>query len=236
MRPVLAILALLLIAGCNTPANNPTLSGVSPSQADAMNSQRNAFETSNDPPLTADTHFAAGQLFETQGDPTNAVKQYKEALKLDPNHKKSLYRQAVCQSQLRKFPDAVATWKRYIDVTGGEASAYSNLGFCHELAGQIDEAEAAYLRGIEKEPKNVSCRTNYGLMLARLGRTTEATLQLQAVLTPAEVHYNLASVLEHQSRREAAKEEYRKALEIDPKFRDAQTRLAALQDPASSSN
>ena len=60
---------------------------------------------------------------------------------------------------------------------------------------RYDEAETAYLRGIERDPKNVPCRTNYGLMLARLGRTAEGTLQLQAVLTPAEVHYNLASVL-----------------------------------------
>ena len=66
-------------------------------------------------------------------------------------------------------------------------------------------------------------------MLARLGRTAEATLQLQAVLSPADVHYNLASVLEHQGRKEAAKAEYRKALEPDPTLDDAQTRLSALQ-------
>jgi tetratricopeptide (TPR) repeat protein len=52
---------------------------------------------------------------------------------------------------------------------------------------------------------------------------------LQAVLTPAEVHYNLASVLEHQNRKEAAKAEYRKAIELDPNLVDAQTRLSALQ-------
>jgi tetratricopeptide (TPR) repeat protein len=65
-------------------------------------------------------------------------------------------------------------------------------------------------------------------MLARLGRTAEATLQLQAVLTPGEVHYNLASVLEHQGRREAAKMEYQRALELDPDLADARQRLTAL--------
>ena len=223
--------ATVCFAGCNASNNNSSQSiyGVSGDQAVSMNKERNDFETSEDPPIKADTHFAAGQLVEAQGDYAGAVKQYKEAIKLDPHQKKALYRSAICLSELKKFPEAIATWNKYIEVTGGEPNGYSNLGFCHELAGQIDQAESAYLRGIEKDPKNVPCRTNYGLMLARIGRTAEATLQLQTVLSPAEVHYNLASVLEHQSRKEAAKAEYRKALELNPNFKDAQTRLSALQ-------
>jgi tetratricopeptide (TPR) repeat protein len=231
MRRILAglsFLTVVLLAGCGHNDANGPITGVSPDKAGSMNSQRNPFETSEDPPITADTYFAAGQLAETQGDVAGAVKQYDEAIKLEPKHRKALFRQAVCLGQLKRFPKAVAAWKKYIDATGGEANGYSNLGFCHELAGQIDEAESAYLRGIEREPKNVPCRTNYGLMLARLGRTAEATLQLQAVLSPAEVHYNLASVLEHQNRKEAAKAEYRKAIELDPNFVDAQTRLSGL--------
>jgi tetratricopeptide (TPR) repeat protein len=231
MRSLFAIsLSVFIMAGCST-SNNPGggLNGVSGDKAMEMRGGRNPFETSEDPPITADTHFAAGQLAEAQGDFANAVKQYKEALKIDPKHKKSLYREAVCLSQLKKFPEAVATWKTYIDANGGDAKGYSNLGFCYELAGDTDLAESSYLRGINKEPKNLACRTNYGLMLARLGRTSEATLQLQAVLSEAEVHYNLASVLEHQGRPEAAKIEYRRALELDPKFNDAKVRLTALE-------
>jgi tetratricopeptide (TPR) repeat protein len=223
------IAAAVILAGCANSGNNGPISGVSSDQADKISSERNVFERSSDPPITADTHFAAGQLAEAQGDFNGALKQYKQALKLDPNHVKTIYHQAVCYSQLKKFPDAEASWKRYIELTGGDANGYSNLGFCHELAGEIDQAETAYLRGIEKDPKNIACRTNYGLMLARINRTSEAMLQLQAVLTPAEVHYNLASVLEHQGRKEAAKAEYRKALELDPQLEDAQTRLSALQ-------
>jgi tetratricopeptide (TPR) repeat protein len=232
MRQLVAwsmVFVAFLVAGCSNSSNNGTMTGVSGDQAEKINGERNAFETSQDPPITAETHYAAGQLAESQGDAAAAIKQYKEALKLDPKHGKSLYREAVCYSQLKKFPDAVATWKKYIEITGGGANGYSNLGFCHELAGEIDEAESAYLRGIEKESKNLACRTNYGLMLARLGRTAEATLQLQVVLSPADVHYNLASVLEHQNRKEAAKAEYRKALELNPTMQDAQVRLSELE-------
>ena len=218
--------ALVLVAGCS---QNGALTGVNADKALAMNQERNAFERSEDPPIVAETHFAAGQLAESNGDLAGAAHQYAEAIRLEPAHKRALYRRATCLSQLKKFPEAVAAWNKYIEATGHDARGYSNLGFCYELAGRLDEAEAAYKQGIDRDPKSVPCRTNYGLMLARLGRTAQATLQLQAVLSPAEVHYNLASVLEHQGRKEAAKAEYRQALEIDPKFEEAQTRLAALQ-------
>lgn len=231
-RSILGAILLLSVTfgGCGHSNNaSDTITSAAPNDSTAISAQRNPFETSQDPPITAETHFAAGQLAESQGDYNGALKQYKEAIKLDPKHKRAIYCQAICLSQLKKFPEAAATWKKYIEVTNNDPKGYSNLGFCYEMAGQIDEAESAYLRGIERDPKNVPCRTNYGLMLARLGRTAEGTLQLQAVLTPAEVHYNLASVLEHQNRKEAAKAEYRKAIELDPNLRDAEARLSALQ-------
>jgi tetratricopeptide (TPR) repeat protein len=218
--------ALVLGGGCS---HDSAVSGVNADKALAMNQERSAFERSEDPPIAAETYFAAGQLAEANGDLAGAARQYGEAARLDPKHKRALYRRATCLSQIKKFPEAVATWTKYIEATGNDARGYSNLGFCHELAGRLDDAEAAYKQGLDRDPKSVPCRTNYGLMLARIGRTAQATLQLQAVLTPAEVHYNLASVLEHQGRKEAAKAEYRQALQLDPKFEEAQTRLAALQ-------
>src|SRR5206468_3325539 len=97
------------------------------------------------------------------------------------------------------------------------------------VSGQTDAAEEIFKKGIDRDPKCVPCRMNYGLMLARLGRTSEATLQLQTVLKPAEVHYNLASVYEQLHRTEEARMEYQKALKEDPNFRDAKVRLAALK-------
>jgi tetratricopeptide (TPR) repeat protein len=225
-RTFLAALLAIALDGCS---ESGAVSGVNADKALAMNQERNAFETSEDPPIAAETYFAAGQLAENNGDLAAAVWQYGEAARLDPKHRRALFRRAACLSQLKKYPEAVACWQKYIDATDHDPRGYSNLGFCYELAGRIDEAEAAYHDGIERDPKSVPCRTNYGLMLARLGRTAEATLQLQAVLTPAEVHYDLASVLEHQGRKEAAKAEYRKALDLDPDLDEAQTRLSALQ-------
>ena len=48
------------------------------------------------------------------------------------------------------------------------------------------------------------------------------------MLTPAEAHYDVASVCEEMGNKSDAKAEYQKALELDPKLGDARQRLAHL--------
>jgi tetratricopeptide (TPR) repeat protein len=189
---------------------------------------RDKFEETGDPPITADTHFAAAQLAESQNNAAIATKQYEEALKLDPKHMPSMYHLAMLYTQTKQYPKAIDAWQHYVKATNGKPNAYSNLGFCYELAGETDHAEEAYHKGIAADSRNQACRVNYGLMLARTGKINDAINQLSVVLTPAQVHYNVGSVYEQQGKREQAKAEYKKSIELDPNFLDAQTRLDAM--------
>jgi tetratricopeptide (TPR) repeat protein len=188
-----------------------------------------SFEITRDPPITPDTRFAAGQLAEGRGALAQAAEQYRQALRNNPKHLGVLYRLGVVYAEMKKFPDAIETWKKYAAATNDSAAAYSNLGFCYELARRPEEAESAYLKGIKSDSAHMACRVNYGLMLVRRGRLSEGRIQLQAVLSEAEAHYNVGSVYESLGRREQAKAEYTKALGLDPNFADAQARLNDLQ-------
>jgi tetratricopeptide (TPR) repeat protein len=233
------LLCFAMIGGChnkNDP-NNPDKTSRSKSKADQKleQAQREAhqkpdkFETSEDPPLNADTHFAAGQLNESQGNFDRAIAQYQQALKLDPNHKAALFHLGACYTQAQRYNEAIATWQRYLKATNYSPAAYNNLALCYEQAGKLEEAEKTYKAGIEKDPADGTCRVNYGLMLARHGRIDDATAQLQTVCSPAEVQYNLGSVFEQQGNRVEARKRYQKALELDPRLMDARSRLAALK-------
>jgi tetratricopeptide (TPR) repeat protein len=189
---------------------------------------RDEFERSKDAPINANTHFAAAQLAETQESPARAEEQYKKALALDPRHQESIFRLGVLYAKQRRFGEALQAWNQYLKLTNGDPTGYANLGFCLELAGRSDEAEAAYIKGIRRDPTNAPCRVNYGLMLARHGKFNEGMLEMQAVLPEPEVHYNLASVYEALGRREQAKVEYKKALAADPQMKEAQARLETL--------
>ena len=223
--PLMFSVLLAMMVGCaaHPKAGNASASASPPPPG-------SAFEKMKDPPISAQTHFAAGQLAESQGQVPQALAQYQVALSMEPKYLDAMYRIGVIYAQLRDYPRAIETWNKYITASGGSATAYSNLGFCQELAGNPAGAEAAYRKGIALDGKNEPCRVNFGLMLARHGKPTDALRQLLAVLPPGKAHYDLASIYETQGKRQEAKAEYRKSLELDPDLGDAKSRLAALSD------
>ena len=105
MRVIIGLVSVGMIMagtiGCSSSKHEEkaSLRGVSTKQAAEMEARRNTFESSEDPPLTADTRFAAGQLAENQGATANAITQYTEATKLDARHQNSWYRLGVLHAQ-----------------------------------------------------------------------------------------------------------------------------------------
>jgi serine/threonine-protein kinase len=180
------------------------------------------------PNLTAQTHFATGQMAEASGALADAIKQYNEALTLDPKNPNYIFRLGVVYTESKQFDLAIDTWKQYVNVTDRSATAYGNLGFCYEVSNQPIEAERTYKAGIERDSHNMLCRVNYGLMLARQKRIPEAMKTWEPVLKPAEMHYNLASIYELSGRKREARIEFQKAIDLDPKLYDAQSRMAKL--------
>jgi len=216
---LIASLLLATAAGCHSAA-----------QQDAARQQamKDKFEVSNDPPIQAQTFFASGQLLQAQGRFGEAIEQYKKALAVTPTYLDAIYGTATTYAQMKDFDNAIATWKKYVEKSGGSATAYNNLAFCQDLAGDPAAAETSYQHGLAIDPKNEPCHVNYGLMLARHGRANEGLVQLQMVLTPAKAHYDLASIYEQQGHTLEARAEYQQAIELDPTLREANQRLAAL--------
>jgi tetratricopeptide (TPR) repeat protein len=214
------LLTGLLAGGCTTTTTSKSTGQPRSTSADPFDGPTK--------PLTANTHFAAGQVAESQNDLPRAIDQYQQAIKLDKNFTKAWFQLGMIYTNLKQYDNAVVAWTGYTTATNGSAAGYSDLGYCLDLAGRTADAEAAYRQGIAADGKYEPCRVNYGLMLARLGRPDDATRQLTAVLTEAEAHYDLASVYEAQGKKQEAKSEYRQALQCDPKFTDAKDRLAIL--------
>lgn len=234
MRRRLWLMCLLVACGAALQgcagADDKAVSGLSRREAESLNARHARFESAEDPPFTAETHYAAGRLAESHNQLDKAVEQYRAALRVDGGHLPSLFRLGVIHSTRGEHARAVEVWKTYARRTNDDPTACANLGLSYEMAGQAAQAEAAYKRGMARDPTNHACRVNYGLMLARAGRIAEATAQLQTVLTPPQVHYNLAAAHEEMGRKAEARAEYRRAVELDPSFEDARIRLAAIGD------
>lgn len=230
LRWSIAVSVGTLIVGCTEPRNaSGPVSSLDSGEAAEMNASRAKFEQTKDPPVSAQTRFAAGQLAESQGSVQQAIRQYREAVKADPSHAPSWYRLGMLYTQGQMFPDAIAAWERYAETSGNRAGGYNNLALCFEQAGKLDEADATFRKGLEADTKSEVLNVNYGLFLARRGDTEPALERLKQVLRPADAHYNLASVYEQQGAVAKAKAEYRRALELDPKLHDAKAKLMDLK-------
>src|SRR5688572_27690477 len=219
-----ASICVFLIAGCTqTSAEEGRISPLA--GTGETSSEFDAGST----PINANTYLAAGRLAESRGDLPLPASQYRLALEKNPRHPETLYRLGVVLSR-QENPDAVDAWKQYISATGGSATGWANLGFCHELLGDPAAAEAAYLRGIKRDPRNTSCRVNYGMLLASRGDYEAAAEQMAHVLPPAQAWYNVGSVCERQGKTAEAIAAYSKALSNDSSFAVAQKRLTTLQE------
>ena len=233
-----AALAASVVVGCDQNKKQPDpmssqnkykiLSGSTAEQQADAQKHADAFNAMAEPELQADTRFAAGQLQESQERWDCAIIQYEQALRLNPKHVPSLYRMGVLHTKTKQYDKAVTWWQKYINATGGIASGYSNLGFTYEMAADVPNAEAAYRKGLEIDPKSQPCRVNLGLMYARNNRVDEAREQLAMCLSPAEISFNLATIYEQQGALVMAKTELKKALEQNPNMTEAQMKLATL--------
>jgi tetratricopeptide (TPR) repeat protein len=215
------LLSAVMLGGCVTTTKPVGVAGASPEVQDAAEPKPNT-------PIAASTRFAAGQLAEQQGDLPRAVTQYEAALKLEPNAAPTLLRLGMVYTSLQQCDKAIDIWHRYIKVTNNSAAGYCNLALTLEMAQRLADAEAAFKSAVAVDPKNEPARVNYGLMLTREGRFEDALAQLQVVLTPAEAHYNIGSVLESEGKTDFAKSQYREALRLDPDMNDAKSRLSSL--------
>src|SRR4051794_25886588 len=160
-----SILSLGLLGGCSGAGPNQQGQQLTPADRAKLTAPRDEFESAKEVPIGADTHFAAGQFAESQGNMNQAMEQYRKALSLSPNHRQTLFRLGIVYVKQKKLNEAIETFRKYVEVTNGDATAYANLGFAYELANRSSDAETAYLKGIKREPTNSPCRVNYGLML-----------------------------------------------------------------------
>lgn len=231
MKTTTVVLTLTAVIGCASEKKRDEAYRAKQSPGITAMADNPEFETAKSPSITADTQFAAGQLAESQGSFDVAQQRYEQALQIDPKHQSTLYRSAIVHTQLKQYPAAIGRWNRYVEASNGNATGYNNLALTYELAAKPLEAETTYKHGVAKNPQDETLHVNYGLMLARAGRISEAEAQLKKVLQPAEVAYNIGSVYEELGKKDQAKQKYQEALSLNPKMTDAQTRLLSAGIP-----
>lgn len=158
-------------------------------------------------------HHEAGRLSEAE-----AI--YRQILAVQPQHAEVHHLIGVIAHQRGQDEMAVEWIRRAIELGGGSAVAYSNLGEAYRALSRLDDALAAYGRALQLKPDLVAGHFNIGVTLCIIGRMEEAAESFQRVveLDPgyADAHRNLGFCLEKRGELAGAIESYRRSLRLQP--------------------
>ena len=130
---------------------------------------------------------------------------------------------------LQRIPEAVACYRRALELKPDFAGAYNGLGIAFKDQGKLDEAIACFRQALELKPDYTEAYNNLGNVLRVHGRLNEAVtcyrraLDLKADYT--EAYANLGTVLKDQGKLDEAIACFRRALERIPDFAEAHFNL-----------
>ena len=91
----------------------------------------------------AKTHYLAGLKLFGQSKFEEAIAEYRLALEQKPDWADVLHALATAESKLGRQDEAIATVQRVIELTPGDAFAFTSLSIFLQRQGKIPEAEKA---------------------------------------------------------------------------------------------
>ena len=183
-------------------------------------------------------HYMHGLSAWKSGDPEQATASFDEALRLDPQHRKSLLNSARVLLDTGRPREALARVERSLTLEPLSSEGLRLLGRARYELKQIPEAIDAYQRAIALDERDAWAMNNLGLIYIQQDRIEEAlpVLARAAELRPGSPVFqnNLGTVLERSGRFAAAKRAYEAALAADSSYGKAAASLARVGPHAES--
>ncbi len=164
-----------------------------------------------------------------------AERQYRTALqKVNENPSNPDYHVELGWALFQKnqYNDALAEYKKALDLNDKHFQANLNLGIAYQEVGKNDLALTAFQKTVEIAPKSFEAHYYLGLSYREAGKLQESLdeLQLAYKLNPGstDLIFAIGQTYEKMGRMDDAKFQYKSALEFDPKFIKAQDALNRL--------
>jgi tetratricopeptide (TPR) repeat protein len=168
-------------------------------------------------------------LFE-QGKVEEAIKEYSEALAIQPNFAKAHNNLGVALAKQGKPEEASRHYREAMRPTFFEP--YGNLAAIQMEQGKTEEAIENYAEAIRIKPDYFDGHIDLGIALGRLGKVEEAIGHYLAALRikpdSMRAHFNLAEALAKQGKAEEAIQHYSEALRVDPEVAEAHNGLGLI--------
>ncbi len=126
-------------------------------------------------------HFFLGLTLSKLGKYDQAIKNYEQALKINPERTQDYIFYADALSKIQQYEKAIEAYKKYLTVTdshnppsAAKALAYYNWAVCLIKLGKLDESEAPLRQAIDIEPNLLMAGRALASLLVEQNRNDEA--------------------------------------------------------------
>jgi predicted Zn-dependent protease len=192
-------------------------------------------------PNNAWGHYMLGLSAWKSSDPDRAMQSFDEALKIDPNHQKSLLNSARVLLETSRPKEALERVERALAIDSLSSDALRLLGRTRYELGDVSEAIDAYQRAIALDDQDSWAMNNLGYIYIQQGRSEDALRPLARAVelrsgTPV-FQNNLGTALERTGHFSVAKQAYEAALAADSTYAKASvglTRVSGREDSTES--
>jgi tetratricopeptide (TPR) repeat protein len=178
------------------------------------------------------THaYASGLRYIWAGKCEMALPHLAEAAEKNPNHPGAFFQLGYCLAQLGKNQEAVAPYRRTIQLRPQDSIAYSNLCGVYGQLGLLGEAVETCKQAVKLKPDLAEAHNNLAWSYHQEGRFSEAVeSSKQAIrLQPdfAMAHYNLGNGYAGLKKYGPAADAYKQAIRLDYDYAEAHLNLGA---------
>jgi tetratricopeptide (TPR) repeat protein len=174
-----------------------------------------------DPAERARAYTASGDDYAAKGQLNEAVIEYRNAAKADPNRVEVFVKLGRALRKLGRVPDAYAALSRAAELNPRDAATQLELASILIAEGDFQGARVRAEQALQSEPSNAEAHVLLGTALIGLEKLDVAVEQLERAMRIDPTHAGsfaaLGSLRLFQGKKDEAATLLRKAAELDPK-------------------
>jgi tetratricopeptide (TPR) repeat protein len=185
----------------------------------------------------AAAHFKYGAALEESGKLDEALRHYRDALRIEPDYAEAHYNLANGLMKAGATADSLAEAGTHLtaalQLNPDFAEAHNATGVHSLMRGEIESAVAHFKDAIRLKADYALAHNNLGTALGNQGRFDDAILSYKQAVTVdpgyAEAHANVAVLLAQQGKNDDAISHLKEALRVNPDNKMARDLLARLK-------
>jgi tetratricopeptide (TPR) repeat protein len=176
--------------------------------------------------IPLDPHFYVyrGMVYVQKEQMDEAMTDFERAIELDPGYVRAYYQRGIASYQINKIDDAIGDFKTAIKLEGNYAPAYMQRGYCFYARGGLPAALSDFKQYSKLMPDDPIGYNNQAFISMRMGRTSQAESlwkrSTSLIGAPHWAYAGYAAALYKMKKRRPAVDQFRKAVEMEPAWRD----------------